>query len=138
VIVFADTGGWAAFFNSRDQYHDQAVAAVQAITGQAVTFVISDYILDETLTLLRMKTGHAQAVQCGQWLLESPLVRQVRVSEDLWRQAWSLFQQYDDQAFSFTDCVSFVVMRQHKLREAFGFDRHFESMGFRLWPASGG
>ncbi len=58
----------------------------------------------------------------------------MHVDSDLWHEAWELFQRYEDKEFSFTDCVSFVLMRQLKLRDVFGFDRHFEQMGFRLWP----
>lgn len=134
MILFGDTSGWAALFTPRDRYHAKAMAAFRANVGQAVTFVITDYILDETLTLVRSRAGHAEAVRGGRWLLESPLVRQITVSEEIWRAAWALFQQYDDQAFSFTDCVSFVTMRQYRLRDIFGFDRHFSQMGFRLWP----
>jgi predicted nucleic acid-binding protein len=138
MIAFGDTSGWGAYFNRRDRFHKQAVAAIRSRVGQAVTFVVTDYILDETLTLLRHRMGHGPAVECGRWLLQSPLVRLLNVSEAEWRNAWEIFQQYDDQEFSFTDCVSFVVMRDHGLREVFGFDRHFAQMGFRLWPESSG
>ena len=57
-----------------------------------------------------------------------------RVSESVWNEAWALFREYDDKDFSFTDCTSFVVMGQPKLSDVFGFDHHFEQIGFRLWP----
>lgn len=134
--IFADSGGWAAYFNDRDEYHDQALAALESVAEQAATFVITDYILDEALTLVRARAGHAKAVLCGQWLIKSPRVRRINVTEGIWQAAWELFQQYDDKDFSFTDCTSFVVMRQQKLRDVFTFDHHFEQMGFRLWPGT--
>ena len=36
--------------------------------------------------------------------------------------------------FSFTDCTSFVVMRELRLREALTTDHHFAQMGFTLKP----
>jgi predicted nucleic acid-binding protein len=134
MIIFGDTSGWAAFFNRRDQTHARALAALRDSVGQPVTFAITDYVFDETLTLLRGRASHAAAVRCGKWLIESPLVRLIRVTEAHWRSAWEIFQQYDDKEYSFTDCVSFVVMREHRLREVFAFDHHFMQMGFRLWP----
>jgi len=35
---------------------------------------------------------------------------------------------------SFTDCVSFSLMRRYKLSRVFTFDRHFAAAGFTVWP----
>jgi hypothetical protein len=71
---------------------------------------------------------------CGDWILQSPRVKLIRLDVDLWNEAWRLFKLYDDKDFSFTDCASFAVMRHARLRDAFTFDHHFEQAGFRLWP----
>ena len=39
-----------------------------------------------------------------------------------------------DKLWSFTDCVSYVVMKQRGITEAFAFDHHFEQMGFGRQP----
>lgn len=44
------------------------------------------------------------------------------------------FTKLADQRVSFTDCVSFALMRRHRVRHAFTFDRHFEAAGFEIWP----
>ena len=43
-------------------------------------------------------------------------------------------KRYDDKDFSFTDCVSFVVMWETGIKEAFAFDEHFNQMGFIRKP----
>ena len=48
-------------------------------------------------------------------------------------EALELFEKYADQEVSFTDCVSFVLMRVKNLRTVFSFDTHFERAGFQLW-----
>ena len=95
---------------------------------------VTDYVFDETLTLITAKVNHALAVACGEWLLSTPVIRLIRIEPDLWDDAWALFRRYDDKEFSFTDCTSFVVMQRYHLVDAFTFDHHFEQMGFRLWP----
>ncbi len=71
---------------------------------------------------------------CGDWLLNSRRVRLIRADVDLWSETWRLFKRFDDGEFSFVDCLSFAVMRRERLVDAFTFDRHFEQIGFRLWP----
>jgi len=39
---------------------------------------------------------------------------------------------------SFADCVSFVLMKNHRLKRAFTFDHHFALAGFAMLPAYGG
>ena len=41
---------------------------------------------------------------------------------------------FDDQMFSLTDAVSFEVMRVRRIAEAFTFDRHFATAGYRMVP----
>ena len=44
-------------------------------------------------------------------------------------------RKYADQAVSFTDCESIVLMKRRGIKHIFGFDRHFEAAYFRLWPS---
>lgn len=48
--------------------------------------------------------------------------------------AWEIFRRFDDQAFSFCDCTSFVVARDEAVDFVFGFDQDFATMGFDLRP----
>ncbi|HET7090104.1 MAG TPA: PIN domain-containing protein [Anaerolineae bacterium] len=134
MILFGDSSGWVAAYDERDKYHAAAKQIIYDLSGQKVTFVVTDYVVAESITLMRSRLGHARAVAFGDWLLQSPRVRLIRLDLDLWNEAWRFFKMYDDKDFSFTDCASFVVMRRERLRDAFTFDRHFEQAGFRLWP----
>ena len=42
----------------------------------------------------------------------------------------TLFRKHADQDWSFTDCVSFLVMKQRRLLEVLTKDLHFEEAGF--------
>ena len=44
-------------------------------------------------------------------------------------------EKFDDKDLSYTDCISFVVMRARGLRRSFTFDQHFRDAGFVLWPS---
>ena len=132
--VFVDTSAWAAYYDPSDRWHAAAQDAIQRSVHARVTFVTTDYILDETLTLLLMHAGRGVAVQFGEAVQESRNVDLVHVSAAIWDQAWQMFRRYDDKMWAFTDCTSFTVMQQRGLYRAFSFDRHFEQAGFQLWP----
>jgi uncharacterized protein len=134
MILFGDSAGWLALYDERDKYHLAARQSFNALLDQPVTFLVTDYVIAETLTLMQGRLGHRKTVAFGEWLLSAPQVQQVRLDVDLWNEAWHLLKKYDDKEFSFTDCASFAVMRRERLVDAFTFDHHFEQMGFRLWP----
>ena len=57
------------------------------------------------------------------------------VSEELASEAWSVFEKFNvDKQWSFTDCVSYVVMRRLGMVDVFAFDHHFNQMGFVRQP----
>ena len=61
-------------------------------------------------------------------------VRWERIGLERAEKARKTFFRYRGKNDSFTDCTSFVVMRELKLHEAFTTDHHFAQMGFTLKP----
>jgi predicted nucleic acid-binding protein len=45
-----------------------------------------------------------------------------------------IFFRYRDKDFSFTDCTSFVVMKELRLQQVLTTDAHFAQMGFQMLP----
>ena len=132
--VFVDTSAWAAYYDPSDRWHAAARDAIQRSVHARVTFVTTDYVMDETLTLLLMHAGRRPAIQFGESVQQSRNVERVHVDPAIWDAAWRMFRGYEDKCWAFTDCTSFAVMRQRGLQRAFSFDRHFEQAGFQLWP----
>jgi len=135
--IFVDTWACYALTDRNDVDHQVAETTNKHLLAEGHIFVTTNYVLSETVTLVRYKLYHAVAVQFWntvQQLLESGLVKLVRVSELQEKQAWTIFEQYDDQEFSFSDCTSFAVMQDLKLSRVFTGDQHFSTMGFVLVP----
>lgn len=132
--IFVDTGAWVALSVTRNAHHIAAKAAWSRMAADRVQLVVSNYVVDEAITTVRAIAGHAQAVKLGQLLFESRVLRRVTIDEVLEQTAWELFQRYRDQAFSFTDCTSFSLMKQEGIATAFTFDRDFKVAGFQLLP----
>jgi predicted nucleic acid-binding protein len=131
---FGDTSGWVALHDVSDANHQAARAHWQWLQQQRILVITTDYILDEAITLARFRAGHTAAVRLGTALLTSKVLQLIPITPERRAKAWQLFQQYDDQAFSFTDCTSFAVMRELGLTEAFAFDTDFERAGFVRRP----
>jgi predicted nucleic acid-binding protein len=49
----------------------------------------------------------------------------------------ALYGQRMDKHWSFIDCVSFEMMREHDLTEALSADHHFSQAGFHALLAAG-
>lgn len=90
----------------------------------------TNYVLDETYTGLVTRVSHFAAVDFGERIRRSHTVQIIHIGPDIEEETWTLFKQYRDKEFSFTDCTSFVVMQQLGLTETFTNDHHFEQAGF--------
>jgi uncharacterized protein len=135
--VFVDTSAWDALADSRDAHHELALLFRQEIANRA-QLVITDYVLDELYTLLLLNIGYQGAVSFKaklDTLVQEGIVAVVWITEAIAQDAWQVFEQFNvDKKWSFTDCVSYVVMKQRNITEAFTFDHHFQQMGFTKLP----
>lgn len=132
--VLVDTSAFHALENRGDLLeHQTAKRVAEKLEADAALLVTTDYILDETYTLLRSVLGHKVAVAFGHEVQKGG-IEIVQVDERIQKEAWEIFERYADKDFSFTDCTSFVVMKRGKIQIAFTFDRHFQQYGFQTLP----
>jgi uncharacterized protein len=97
-------------------------------------FASTDFIVDETLTLLRMRLGLDAAERWWNQVESSGRIVWERIDEGRAEKARHWFFRWRDKDFSFTDCTSFVVMKERRIREALTTDRHFIQAGFQVVP----
>jgi hypothetical protein len=134
--VFVDTSAFHALQNAGDlREHTDAKRLAQELEAKHAQLVTTDYVLDETYTLLRSVLGHRQAVAFGREIQKGGITI-VQVDQAVQQEAWAIFSRFADKDFSFTDCTSFVVMRREKIPVAFTLDRHFHQYGLRTLPPS--
>ena len=96
--------------------------------GRLTSAITTDFVLDETLTLLKMRGGKAEAiVGAVNGILSSPAVDLVYVDEGLFGEALSIYRKYEK--LSFTDAVTLTVMQRRKIKEIFSHDRGFDEKG---------
>lgn len=136
-MIFIDTGAFLARYVAEDRLHAQAVTGWDKLTRERAAAFTSSLVLSETFTLLARRAGYAFAAQRARHILDSGALTVLRPSERQDREALVLFEKFADQGVSFADCASFALMRHHRIKRAFAFDRHFAMAGFDLWPDSG-
>jgi len=133
--VFVDTSAFVALFYDRDQNHEAAKTMMKELGKASVMLLMTDYIFDETVTGILSDAWHEAAVKAGEFILGSKIVNIVWLDESLKLKAWDYFKRHDDKTFSFTDCTSFVVMKELNVREYFAFDEDYRRAGFAPFPA---
>ena len=135
MIYFVDTSAFYAGKDPSDRYYEQANAFMEKVKRDlTLSLITSNFVIDETLTLVRMKLGHNAAVKFGRQIKESRIVKILHVNEKIEEQAWRIFEKYSDKDFSFTDCTSFAIMQIENIRNVFAFDKHFTQYGFIREP----
>jgi uncharacterized protein len=132
--IFVDTSAWFALNSRKDRHHKQARDFIASIKTSPILFLTTDYIVDETLTLLRFKVSHRDALAFLRLLSRSPQIAREQVTPDHLKRAEDIFSRYRDKPWSFTDCVSFAFMEEKGLEDAFAFDENFSQFGMRVHP----
>lgn len=127
-MIFVDTGAWYALVDPTDANHTRAATW---LADNREPLVTTDYVIDETLTLLRARGRAERAIALGDRFFAGTdeLVTVVFLTEQDIQDAWETFRQYRDKDWSFTDCSSKVVMERLGIATAFAFDQHFRQFG---------
>ncbi len=134
-MILVDSSAWYALADNRERHHRDAVGLFARVTeGEFGRILTTDYVLDETYTLLRMRLGIGSVRTLRDLLAASSNLEMVRVSDRDFDHAVELMLAHADKRWSLTDCTSFVLMRELEIGRAFTFDHNFFEAGFLVLP----
>jgi uncharacterized protein len=128
--VFVDASAWIAVVNQRDDLHSEASASYGRLLRERRPLVTTNLVIAEAHAMIRRYSGHEAAIRFLDSMRQSGRLTKVYSDAGLEAEAEKLLRRYADQDFSLTDAVSFAVMRQRGITEAFAFDGHFVAAGF--------
>lgn len=128
--LFMDTSGYFSLLVRSDEHHEDAVRHFHEAATQRQLFFTTDYVLSETATLLIARRQNQLVETLFDSVFNSAACRVEWMTPDRFQQVRAFLRRHKDKAWSFTDCFSFHVMRQLKLRRALTKDHHFEQAGF--------
>ena len=116
-MIYIDTGAFISRHLAKDQYHRPSVAFWNVIAKKGESCVTTNFVLDETFTLLGRRGGYAFAAQRARNIYASETIKIMRAGREDELRAIDLFEKYADQNLSFTDCISLVLMQARKIKE---------------------
>ena len=130
--VFIDSGAWIALAIRGDPLHARAVETWREVMGARAPLYTSTPVVIETFTFLDRNTSRDVALSWKDSLDRVPDLRTLDCAASDLRDAWGWFERRNLHKLSAVDATSFVLMTRHEIRQAFAFDHHFASVGFRL------
>jgi uncharacterized protein len=125
---FADTHYFLALLNPADKAHG---AAIRFTSENRRSVVTTAWVLTELADALADPAKRASYLQIVDHLCMNPQVEIVPPTLILFQQGNTLYRQRMDKEWTLTDCISFIVMNERRIRDALTGDRHFEQAGFR-------
>ena len=132
VKVFVDTCMFKALIDRKDEFHEKAVRIWEKIEKGKDELMTSNYVLDESFTLIRLRCGLEKANDLRKMVSSSgDRLKVVRVTMADEAGAWKWFVK-NWSKLSFTDCVSFSMMKGLEVKRVAGFDGHFKRAGFKI------
>lgn len=132
--IFIDTSAWIALVDKDDSHHKEAALSYPPLLKNCRNLITSNLVIAETYIVIVNELGHKPAIDFLEKLKASPRILKVYSNEDTEEEGELILAKYGDQNFSYTDAVSFVIMKRQRIKKAFCFDKHFLIAGFVSVP----
>jgi predicted nucleic acid-binding protein len=127
-MIFLDSCLIIAYSNEIDENHAKAIQILKDIeNGKYGTPVISDYIFDEIVTVMLIKTKNLMKVaELGEILLNATLL--IKIDDSIFNLAWKIFKEQQKPKFSFIDSTSIAICKMNGISKIATFDKDFEEL----------
>jgi predicted nucleic acid-binding protein len=131
--VFVDTGAWVALFSARDQRHGEAERLFRHAASRRIGLLTTNLVLAELHRLLLFRAGVRPAAAALARVDESALVVVDLPSRAHHRAARDWLTRLANHPITYTDAVSFAMMRTAGCERVMTFDSDFRTAGFERW-----
>lgn len=134
--LFVDTSAWFAIVDRSVPEAGIVRSALKSAVQRRVRLVTTNLIVAESHALVLRRVGRVAALTFVRQVGRTPNIVVDSTPELEATAVDNWLERFDDQSFSFTDAVSFAVMRERRIREALTLDHHFSVAGFVMVPGS--
>jgi uncharacterized protein len=126
--VFAGTSYYLALVNPVEPWHKLALELAENLLGRTV---VTQYVLVELGSALSLGSNRLVYLELLDRVGSDSATTIIPATGALFQQGVALFSKRTDKDRSLANCISLVVMKEHRLKEALTTDRHFVEAGFR-------
>ena len=109
--IFIDTSGFYALLVRGDDQYDHAQDTMRKAAKKKLLFVTTDYVLDETATLLMARGCSTVIPVLFHSVSASKACRVIWMDTERFEKTKSLFIRNIAKMWSFSSCFSFVIMK---------------------------
>lgn len=131
--LFVDTWGWLTLRDKGERRHAEIVPAFESFQQPEHRIYTSDFVLDETFTLLFRRLPFGTARETMELLaasVEEGSLVSIPITGTRFKAAQAFRIRYQDKpAISFTDLTSMVVMQEFNIQKILTEDSHFAQVG---------
>jgi uncharacterized protein len=126
-VIFVDTSFLFPLFVTNDDDHRRVREVFEAVRGRPLRdlLITTNHVIFETVTLMRRRVGHREAVHVGDRLLSNRMIRIHQATAQEEREALAYLARHADKHYSAVDCLSFVIMDKLGLGESWAVDSDF-------------
>ncbi|MHB8338559.1 MAG: type II toxin-antitoxin system VapC family toxin [Ignavibacteriaceae bacterium] len=138
--VFIDTWGWLVLGDNQERYHKKNLEWYSYFRQNGGIAYTSDYVLDETFTLLFRRIHFNLAIasiDSIQKSIDENFLKMEWMNSNRFKKAKELRNKFKDKPnISFTDLTSMVIMSELGISDVLTEDNHFlhVGMGFGKVP----
>ena len=125
---FADSFFFFALLNPEDEAHSRAMDIINRLQTDLIT---TAWVLTEVADGLASADNRGRFIALLQFLRSNKHAILLPLDQSTFDRGVELYAERPDKDWSLTDCISFVVMREHGLKDALTGDHRFEQAGFK-------
>jgi len=130
--AFVDTSVLYALIDRKDTHHTAMSELVRRLLSSRRRLITSDYVICEAVNLANARAGHHVGTRILELIERSSALRVEWVGSLRFEATKVFYRRHSDHRYSFTDCTSFVVMRELKISDVLTTDEHFREAGFHV------
>ncbi|OHD08779.1 MAG: hypothetical protein A2Y41_10095 [Spirochaetes bacterium GWB1_36_13] len=135
-MIMVDTWGFKAYIDRKEKKHLAVKKLMEKIWKQNDNVITTDYIIDETITLLSYRLDYDKVKEFIEKLnlaIERNFIHLIWVNKDIFEDAVQMKLKYKDKLdISFTDLTTISIMKSFKINNIITEDKHFQDIGLGL------